>query len=880
MENIIEKRKEKIKEFFNKLNISKNKYIFIILILLIIFGTYIRVLNLPLIKDVTNGKYISVELDSFVFLRYAQYIVDNGQMMQYDTMRYVPIGYNPIGDFRVLSYFIAYLYKFIHAFSPSVTLDFVDVIYPVIAFAIGMIFFFLLVRKLFNKYVAIIATAFLIIIPTYLQRTIAGFSDKEALAFTLLFASLYFFVCFIKEEELKKTLLLAVISGILLGLMALVWGGISLIIYGFAFYIYCSILWNKVNKNKLYAIIIWFSVASFLMLFLSGNRYTLDYFISEIPILMLIFGIFTSIIFYYFNKKDWFGKLKKFREKYPSSFLGFIVSGAISLIFLIIIRGPNYIITILRETITDLTTPFGRNRWALTVAESRQPYLVELIPSIGELAFYIILIGSIFVVYNLLKTFDKKIKYTVCIVYSFFMLSILYSIYSSNSIFNGRSFEANLFYFGGIFLFLFLFIYGTYYLFKKKEYDKLKDLVTPELFFVFWFLISLVAARSAVRLFMFLAPVASIALAYFIYFVFDYIKSFKNNIWKFIGYIIIILIFAPMWWNFQESTVAQAKSMGPSYNYEWQIAMDWVRNNTPKDAVFAHWWDYGHWVVTGGERSAISDGGNARPAINHFVGRYLLTAPNYTDTLDFLYANKVAHVLIVSDEIGKYTAFSSIGADANYDRFSWIQPFVLDKEKSYDITNNLVYTYAGNFPFDDDFIYQGEVFPRKQAGIIAIQIPIKKEAQNSPVLTRELLDVPIAQVVKQGKMYQIPLKCLFFYQEEITFDVEGLDGCFRLIPAIIDPNTGQTDMIGAGLYLSKDVRDSRFTHLYLYDEQNENFKKVYDDSAQFPLAFYSGRIIGPLKIWEMHYPENQKDIPWMRGIELPDPNVNNVLEDY
>ena len=326
-----------------------------------------------MIKDVTNGKYISVELDSFVFLRYAQYIVDNGQMMQYDTMRYVPIGYNPIGDFRVLSYFIAYLYKFIHAFSPSVTLDFVDVIYPVIAFAIGMIFFFLLVRKLFNKYVAIIATAFLIIIPTYLQRTIAGFSDKEALAFTLLFASLYFFVCFIKEEELKKTLLLAVISGILLGLMALVWGGISLIIYGFAFYIYCSILWNKVNKNKLYAIIIWFSVASFLMLFLSGNRYTLDYFISEIPILMLIFGIFTSIIFYYFNKKDWFGKLKKFREKYPSSFLGFIVSGAISLIFLIIIRGPNYIITILRETITDLTTPFGRNRWALTVAESRQP---------------------------------------------------------------------------------------------------------------------------------------------------------------------------------------------------------------------------------------------------------------------------------------------------------------------------------------------------------------------------------------------------------------------------------------------------------------------------------------------------------------------------
>jgi dolichyl-diphosphooligosaccharide--protein glycosyltransferase len=40
---------------------------------------------------------------------------------------------------------------------------------------------------------------------------------------------------------------------------------------------------------------------------------------------------------------------------------------------------------------------------------------------------------------------------------------------------------------------------------------------------------------------------------------------------------------------------------------DWPDAMQWVKENTPKDAVIAAWWDYGYWISTLGERKTLSD---------------------------------------------------------------------------------------------------------------------------------------------------------------------------------------------------------------------------------------------------------------------------------
>jgi|TARA_B100001750_G_scaffold175136_1_gene143319 dolichyl-diphosphooligosaccharide--protein glycosyltransferase len=40
---------------------------------------------------------------------------------------------------------------------------------------------------------------------------------------------------------------------------------------------------------------------------------------------------------------------------------------------------------------------------------------------------------------------------------------------------------------------------------------------------------------------------------------------------------------------------------------DWPDAMQWVKKNTPEDAVIASWWDYGYWISTLGERTTLAD---------------------------------------------------------------------------------------------------------------------------------------------------------------------------------------------------------------------------------------------------------------------------------
>ncbi|MEZ0289860.1 MAG: hypothetical protein ABWJ42_02075 [Sulfolobales archaeon] len=40
----------------------------------------------------------------------------------------------------------------------------------------------------------------------------------------------------------------------------------------------------------------------------------------------------------------------------------------------------------------------------------------------------------------------------------------------------------------------------------------------------------------------------------------------------------------------------------------WIRALEWIRNNTPRDAVIVAWWDYGYWITPLGERASIADG--------------------------------------------------------------------------------------------------------------------------------------------------------------------------------------------------------------------------------------------------------------------------------
>lgn len=852
----LEKRREQFLGKLKNLNEKQNYLVYIILGAIIAIGTYIRTRNLGIIQW-----QFPIDPDSYAFLRYAKYIAENGHLMDIDMMRYYPLGWTNLSEFRILSYFIAYLYKFLHLFIPNITIQNTDVIYPVVTFAIGSIFFFLFVKKLTGWEIGLVSTAFLVVLPAYLYRTMAGSADKEAFATMTMFIALYFFMSSWKAESVKKAIFLGVLSGIFTALTGLTWGGVLFVFLTIAAFTLISVLFEKMNKTTTFTYLSWFFVTFFILNRLYPERFYISTFITNIQYMVLTFVLLSVILTYSITKinwlKEWMGNITKGRI--PLGLVSLLGLLSIGLIIISIIKGPGEIIFQIKDAFIQLTEPFGTNRWVLTVAEAHLPSFSDWLDQFSLRYLLITLAGAALAFYVMVNVFKKKLLATA--LFSASLISISISRYTPTSILNGSSGLSLLLYFvlglGGLTV---LILYPYIKAVKEKDTNTLETLkgiddnILFAIIFLLWLMIS---AKTAIRLLFIFAPATAIFAGYFTVIAIKKITRLNNNTYKLAGIIIIVILTAMIFAGFYNATIGQARYTGSSYTYQWQQAMNWVKENTQKEAVFAHWWDYGYYVQTGGERATLSDGGNSRGAINYFIGRHVLTGQNETEALELLKANNATHFLVVYEEIGKYPAFSSIGSDRSYDRYSWISTFTLDPSLIQETRNETVLVYRGGTANDEDFIYQDKIYPEGGAGIGAILMPVKTESyiEGNETKTRQQMKQPSIIMVYQGQQVKVPLECIFLDGKELTFPEKGYPGCFRMVPTVEADN--KMNNIGAGLLLSPRVRRTVFTKLYLYNQPSKYFKKVYtDEDKGMPLVIYQGRLIGPLVIWNITYPDN------------------------
>lgn len=882
MNDIIEERKKRIIERFN---LKKNWYWFV-LAFIAGFGYWIRTRNLNLLVDITTNKYFPADPDASAFLRYAKYILENGSLMTVDYMRYYPWGYENMIEFKFLSYVIFYLYKFLHFFSSSMTIEKTDVLYPPIAFVIGLIFFFLLVKKLFDYRVALVSSILLTIIPMYLFRTIAGVGDKEAFAMILFFASLYFFIMS-WNNSLKLSIIFGILAGLATGLMSLVWGGVQFIVVIIALFAFISLFFIRFRTNNFISYFSWL-VTFVLILITLRETVTIKGVLVGVYSGFAVFIFLCSIIHYILFKRDLLKIKDRIKNKIPLGILSIVIGIFVGFFSYLTIIGPSVLFSNLRELYFIFTNPFGQSRWALTVAEAHQPYFIEWIGYMSWKYIWMFIIGSIWLFYRACGNFlNDRNKIVATGLYTFMLFGLMFNRYSQTSILNGESNISRLFYFGFLILFCITFIWYYFTTFRKnKELFKNKANINQHyLLVLIWFFVMLIGARSAVRVLFVLAPIICVLAGYLVMSLFDFSLK-KKDLYKYgtllLFFLLLINPFSISSFaygildegvvnNFYERTIVQARNSGPGYNSQWQIAGQWVRENTPKDAIFAHWWDYGYWIQTGFERATVTDGGNAKGSLNHMMGRYVLTGQNEIEALEFLKAHNVTNLLIVSDEIGKYPAFSSIGADENWDRYSWINVFTRDDSRTTESREGTVYIFIGGTPLDWDFEYNGKLYPKGGSGIIAIILPTINNEKGISFAQ------PQAVLVYNGQQENVPLECLFFNGREINFNEEGIEGCFLIIPKI-DGNV--VDGLGNGLYISKKVRNTLLYKLYLTGQESKYFKLIYSDEANLPLSIFNGRIIGPLKIWEVSYPEDLEVPEIYYKDVLPNPQVSSVDGRY
>jgi dolichyl-diphosphooligosaccharide---protein glycosyltransferase len=100
---------------------------------------------------------------------------------------------------------------------------------------------------------------------------------------------------------------------------------------------------------------------------------------------------------------------------------------------------------------------------------------------------------------------------------------------------------------------------------------------------------------------------------------------------------IIILLIIPMVYPIgsEPSSISHVPPTilngGSSYTVatnDWLDALDWIKNNTPKDAVIASWWDYGYWIQTMGERASLADNSTIHTNTIENIAKLLLDNPD------------------------------------------------------------------------------------------------------------------------------------------------------------------------------------------------------------------------------------------------------------
>lgn len=908
-EKLVEERKKKLIYFL------KNKQLWIVgvLIIAIILGVYIRSMpmqdhnpnvagNQPGLWDITTNDWtLGPDLDPWLFTRYAKIIVDNGSLPRIDTFRNVPLGFDTSIETQLLPYMIAWTYYLVNLFG-DYSINFAAAIFPVLMFALTIISFFLFVREIFirkindkkednkNKLkanlISLIATFFMIVIPVFLSRTLAGIPEKESAGFFFMFLTFYLFLKALKSEKIRYSAILGGLAGISTVAMGFIWGGVVYIFVAIGVATLLAFILNKVSKKEAIVYAIWL-VVSALLLIMTG-RYNLSGFLTSTSNLISVFVLFAIIVHIILWKTRISKYLEIYSKKIPKNIISIIISVLLGVVLLSIIFGIGFIPNKISGLIEIFIKP-ATGRWNTTVAENRQPYFTEWGASFGPflknipILFWLFFIGSVILFKEMLKPLLKKDAWILTGLYILFFCGLVFSRYAPHPyILDGEGFISRLFYFGSALLLIGTLIY-YYIIYYKQGLRKFEEIDYEYLFFFSIFILTLFTARSAVRLIMVLGPISVILIGYLIITIITKFKQTKDETGKIIIGALIVLILLLSFFiffgnpvtktpGFYQQIKSEAYSMVPSYyNQQWQKAMNWVRTETPTNSVFAHWWDYGYWVQSIGDRATVLDGGNAMVYWNYLMGRLVLTGDNQKEALEFLYNHNATYLLIDSSDIGKYGAFASIGSDENYDRYSWIGTFLLDEKQTQETNNQTLLVYTGGVALDEDLTINEsgkEVFlPGQQAGVGAIIIPIKNNNN-----TQEFLQ-PYAIMVYQNKQYKVNLRYLANSNQFIDYD-SGIEATAFVFPKLTNSGQGiSSNPIGSMMFLSPRLMRGFLTQKYILNDPFKkftNFKQVHTEqnliiedlnsrgNMNLPEFVYYQGVQGPIKIWEIEYTGDEK----------------------
>jgi dolichyl-diphosphooligosaccharide--protein glycosyltransferase len=510
------------------------------------------------------------EFDPFFNYRATQYIVDNGINAYYqwnDNLSWYPHGRDVSQTSQITLHLTAALTYWI--FGGGMQLYDFAILFPVIFGSLSGIVIFALVRVIGGTTAGLFsALLFSVSLPMILRGTIGWFkSEPLGLFFGLL--ALYFLLSGIISKNKKIAIVKLIAAGITVPLSISSWGGSQFFIIPIGIFFLTLPFLRTDHKFLLWSIPLF--TATVFLVSLNFERLASSFIFGLGGISLIVPTIFVISCIFIQSKSN---ETKKTRN---------------GLLFLASILIIGTVLLIINASAEFLPLPSYRYLNAIN------PFLTTSVPLVDSVAEHA----------------------STTIGQSFFFHSIL-------MIFAGLG--------------IWLIIKNN----KTKESSFIKnDMLSFSLIIG---LIGIYVSSAFVRLEVFaslsLIILSSIGLSILVKEILkntEY-KKFKNLIIKssfLVG--IIILLMIPLSFPSNGNWVSAVKTPptilngGSSYPVstdDWLETMEWIKNNTPKDAVVASWWDYGYWISTLGERATIADNSTLNTWIIKNLAIMLMSSPD------------------------------------------------------------------------------------------------------------------------------------------------------------------------------------------------------------------------------------------------------------
>jgi len=539
----------------------------ILLLIIIAVGTYIRI--------VPALKYGIIELDAndpWIAYWEAKWFLENG-LFNLEGLKDVKDFWWPVGrdftqtDYLGVAWFAAATYPIAKLF--GLTLKEWIALFPVFAGIFNIFFSFILVYVVTrSKLAGLVAATFFALFPGAISRTTIGFVEKTGIATPLLSIFYTFFFLALREANRRKARIYAVLAGIFGGLIAYVWGGYHLVTLTLALTPFIEPIFAKPSREKLeifaitalaYIIVAGLSPAVSITYFVTGIGiavpaalavYAIELNISKIPVLSRLVGDTVT-------------------PKFQIWLLAVLaVVGLLALYGNLIPVGARLLATIGIRNVSPLVESVQEHQPA-SLAQIFSDYGIPLVLAIIGIGYFLfrVLTGNVDYSYVI----PRAVIYSLLILLVFSNKQLAYFTQMASyyaSIAAGLA-AADLI--GGAVLSE---VRGKGKKVKHEAGDPLKVLVA-----------------------IFIVALVGISAAYYGY------ASYTSNQYRapqiLTGGLTPFTVTDP---NTGERTVVVP------FNGAWTNALEWIKENTPEDALIVSWWDYGYWITVNTGRKTVADG--------------------------------------------------------------------------------------------------------------------------------------------------------------------------------------------------------------------------------------------------------------------------------